>query len=251
MLQQVKIINGQKVLVPLSGSTPTNVVERGNNNPVTSNAVARNNVYCIKDYWTEDSNNPYDILALAESFPDMPNASEVIKIRVGAWATNSPYGVGVQSCDFYYDIRKVNVSQNNWIRIIAYDVRDNQTYENAKLNGTWQGWSVIGGNISSGSISVNANVSNGTVTYVKKGNLCTVTLANVSLISWTGGDRTLNSSTSKLPKSIVAPYFSIPPINASTPSQVFYISTVGDLWAGGGVSQSGHFYGSFTYFCKN
>ena len=40
MLQQVRIINGQKVLVPLSGSTPTNEVTSGNMNPVTSNAVA-------------------------------------------------------------------------------------------------------------------------------------------------------------------------------------------------------------------
>lgn len=39
MLQQVRIINGQKVLVPLSGSTPTNEVASGNMHPVTSNAV--------------------------------------------------------------------------------------------------------------------------------------------------------------------------------------------------------------------
>lgn len=39
MLQQVQIINGQKVLVPLSGSTPTDIVQSGNMNPVTSNAV--------------------------------------------------------------------------------------------------------------------------------------------------------------------------------------------------------------------
>lgn len=39
MLQQVQIINGQKVLVPLSGSTPTDIVQSGNMSPVTSNAV--------------------------------------------------------------------------------------------------------------------------------------------------------------------------------------------------------------------
>ena len=39
MLQQVKIKNGQKVLIPLSGSAPTDSVTSGNMNPVTSNAV--------------------------------------------------------------------------------------------------------------------------------------------------------------------------------------------------------------------
>lgn len=116
---------------------------RYNLHSVTSNAVARNNIHAIRDYWTDDSNNPYDILALVESFPDMNNDSEDIKIRVGSWAINSPYGVGVQNCDFYYDIRKISVSNNNWFRIIAYDVRDNQMYENAKMNGTWLGWRMI------------------------------------------------------------------------------------------------------------
>ena len=123
---------------------PVDTVTSGNLHSVTSNAVARNNVHCIHDYWTGDSNNPYDILALAESFPDMPiSASEDIKIRVGSWVTNSPYGAGVQNCDFYYDIRKIGGSKNNWIRIIAYDVRDNHMYENAKANGTWLGWRMI------------------------------------------------------------------------------------------------------------
>lgn len=37
---QVQIINGQKTLVPVSGSAPTDSVTSGNMNPVTSNAVA-------------------------------------------------------------------------------------------------------------------------------------------------------------------------------------------------------------------
>ena len=41
MLQKVVIINGQKVLVPLSGSTPTNEVALNNMHSVTSNAVAK------------------------------------------------------------------------------------------------------------------------------------------------------------------------------------------------------------------
>lgn len=40
MLQQVKIINGVKTLVPLSGSTPSNEVALNNMHSVTSNAVA-------------------------------------------------------------------------------------------------------------------------------------------------------------------------------------------------------------------
>ena len=40
MLQKVVIINGQKTLVPLSGSTPTDEVAVDNMHSVTSNAVA-------------------------------------------------------------------------------------------------------------------------------------------------------------------------------------------------------------------
>lgn len=134
----VKTINGTKQLVPLSGATPVDIVQDGNMNAVTSNAVARNNVHCIRNYWTEDSNNPYDILSLAETFPLLSGASADIKIRVGSYATNSPYGASVQNCDFYYVVRKLEDS--NYIRVIAYDIRSNNIYENAKVNGTWQGW---------------------------------------------------------------------------------------------------------------
>ena len=43
MLMQVKIINGQKTFVPISGTIATNTIEQGNQYPVTSNAVA--NIY--------------------------------------------------------------------------------------------------------------------------------------------------------------------------------------------------------------
>lgn len=39
MLMQVKIINGQKTFVPISGTIATNTIEQGNQYPVTSDAV--------------------------------------------------------------------------------------------------------------------------------------------------------------------------------------------------------------------
>ena len=52
MLQQVKIINGVKKLVPLSGSTPTNEVALNNMHSVTSNAVAKSLSYSTTEQKT-------------------------------------------------------------------------------------------------------------------------------------------------------------------------------------------------------
>lgn len=122
-------------------SDVVNTVTSGDMHPVTSNAVARNNVHAIKDYWCDDINNPIDVLSTIESYGDLiPSMSEEITIRIGSYATNSPYGVSVQNCDIFYTIKKINGSNNNWIRVIACDVRSNQMWENAKINGTWDIW---------------------------------------------------------------------------------------------------------------
>lgn len=116
-------------------------VTSGDMHPVTSNAVARNNVHATRDYWSEDSNNPIDVIAVIESYADLiPSMSEDIHVRMGTRLINSPYGAGVQDCDFFFNIQKPSASNNNWIRVIAYDVRSNQMWENAKINGTWDGW---------------------------------------------------------------------------------------------------------------
>lgn len=121
--------------------TPVNSVTSGDMHPVTSNAVARNNIHAIKDHWSEDINNPIDVLSTIESYADLISVmSEDIQIRIGTFATNSPFGVSVQTCDIFYTIKKINVSNNNWIRVIAYDIRSNQMWENAKINGTWDTW---------------------------------------------------------------------------------------------------------------
>ena len=114
-----------------------NVVQDGNKKPASSQAVARNNVHAIRDYLSSDANNPIDVLSVIGSYGDLISSmSEEIKVRIGSYVINSPYGAGVKNCDIFYTIKKISVSNNNWIRVIAYDIRSNQMWENAKRNGT-------------------------------------------------------------------------------------------------------------------
>ena len=121
------------------GLSRLDLYESWQSNPASVRAVVRNNKFAEFDY-SGTSENPIDIYSIASSIPDS-NFSKTISIRVIGSQTNSPYGAGVLDGDFHYDIKRISYNPNaEYIRIIAYDIRDNQIYENAKINGTWGNW---------------------------------------------------------------------------------------------------------------
>ena len=71
------------------------------------------------------------------------NGSESAFVRIGGQVTNSPYGVSVNDADHHYTIKKIAVSQNNWIKIIAYDVRTSEIYSVVKRDGYWLNWNQV------------------------------------------------------------------------------------------------------------
>lgn len=123
---QVQIINGQKVLVPVSGNAPVNVVQSGNNNPVSSNAVDMLHSTRFGYY------QGVDVLTTAENQP----LDKVSFMRIFEATANSPYGSN--SNDFYYYVNRIG--DPNYMQIIAYDVRSSNVFIRTKINGTWEGW---------------------------------------------------------------------------------------------------------------
>lgn len=93
------------------------------------------------DVWTaqyidvyENIENNTDILEYAKN---MRGAHKIVRCY---GSTTSPYGA--VDNDFWYDIIKLN---SNWIRITAYDVRTQSTYNINMKNGTWNvgGWNTL------------------------------------------------------------------------------------------------------------
>ena len=125
-VMQVQTINGQKVLVPVSGNAPVNVVQSGNNNPVSSNAVANMNNINIPVY------NGGDVFTIAENC----SLNKYSVFRVFNATTNYP--PVINSNDVYYSVYKIEI--NTYIRIVAYDIRSDCIYTCTKINGTWGTW---------------------------------------------------------------------------------------------------------------
>ena len=75
-----------------------------------------------------------DIIAYADTI-GAQMVTDTVRIMNGI---NSPYGADNISNDFHYTI--YNINNENFKRIVAYDVRKNDMYMIIKRNGTWSAW---------------------------------------------------------------------------------------------------------------
>ena len=75
-----------------------------------------------------------DIIAYADTI-GAQMVTDNVKIMNGI---NSPYGVDNTSNDFHYTI--YNINNENFKRIVAYDIRKNDMYTIIKRNGKWSDW---------------------------------------------------------------------------------------------------------------
>ena len=75
-----------------------------------------------------------DIIAYADTI-GAQMVTDTVKIMNGI---NSPYGADNISNDFHYTI--YNINNENFKRIVAYDIRKNDMYMIIKRNGTWSAW---------------------------------------------------------------------------------------------------------------
>lgn len=165
----------------------------------------------------------------------------------GPNTTNTPYGTA--DTDFFYQVLKIE--NNQWTRVMAYDIRSQNVFTISKINNHWGGWQYIAfGDYSSGFVTLDSTyVNRGTIEWIKVGRVVTINITNLNLKSWSDGDRRIGSG---FPPSQLQPTrFSIPPLNGNTPSQLFAINSDGTFDTNGGVSHVGDFYGSFTYIASS
>jgi hypothetical protein len=105
---------------------PVDTVASGNLHSVTSNAVANMNSLAMPVL------SNVDVFTTAESCL----LNKVSFFRIYEASANSPYlGMGN---DFYYYVNKLE--DNNYIRLMAFDIRSNNVYVCTKVNGSWGSW---------------------------------------------------------------------------------------------------------------
>ena len=75
-----------------------------------------------------------DIIAYADTISN-ETATDTVRVMN---ATNGPYGVNDVNNDFYYTI--YNIGDDNFKRIVAYDIRKNDMHMIIKKDGVWGKW---------------------------------------------------------------------------------------------------------------
>ena len=131
-----------------------------------------------------------DIIAYADTI-GAQMVTDTVRIMNGI---NSPYGADNISNDFHYTI--YNINNENFKRIVAYDVRKNDMYMIIKRNGTWSDWKrvcttnvadVPVTNIAPSDTTTFINFKgNSNCNYCVKNGICYVSLWGVKIAS-TGG----------------------------------------------------------------
>ena len=121
---------------------PVDTVASGNLHSVTSNAVMNtlsNSPFPV--YWQND--NYKSPLVIADTlFPVNKNTQndyqrECCFRMCHATSYDTPYGANVDT-DFFYKVYKID--NNQWIRMIAFDVRSNRIFKISKQNNQWGLW---------------------------------------------------------------------------------------------------------------
>jgi hypothetical protein len=202
-------------------------------------------------FWQDDTRK--DPLAVADSFATDWYTYPVVTDRFATFrlghinSVNSPYGNG--NTDFFYHLYKL--TDSNWIRLVAYDVRSDNIYTITKTDGHWGIWHYIPfGDVAYGVATLDSNyVNNGTIEWYKAGRIVTINITNLQLKSWSDGDKRIGYGLP--PSQFISTKFSIPPLNGSTPAQLISINTDGTIDGNGGMSHVGYFYGSFTYIASS
>lgn len=103
-------------------------VTLNNMNSVSSSAVSKMNHLSMPGFVNDD------VFAIAERCP----LNRITFFRGFELTANSPYGSGTN--DFFYCASRLET--DSYIRMVAFDVRSNRVYVNAKINGTWGTWAV-------------------------------------------------------------------------------------------------------------
>ena len=133
-----------------------------------------------------------DIIAYADTI-GAQMVTDTVKIMNGI---NSPYGADNISNDFHYTI--YNINNENFKRIVAYDIRKNDMYMIIKRNGTWSDWQrVCTTNVAD--VPVTDIVPADTTTFVNfagrcnysvKNGICHVSMWGVQITSTGGAKQT-------------------------------------------------------------
>ena len=122
---------------------PSDTVASGNMQSVSSNAVFNSiSNAVLPSFWQDDSRKDPLVVAdmYATNWYSSSAADRFASFRLGHInSENSPYGNG--NTDFYYHMFKL--ADGNWVKLLAYDVRDSNLFQNTKVNGVWQGWEKI------------------------------------------------------------------------------------------------------------
>ena len=128
-----------------------------------------------------------DIIAYADAISNETITDTVRMMN----ATNSPYGVNQTNNDFYYTIYNI-ITDYNFKRIVAYDIRENDMYMIMKNTGVWGTWervcttSVADVPFTKLTLdsSVFTSVDNSTyISYSVRNGICTITCKGVGLVS--------------------------------------------------------------------
>ena len=114
-----------------------------------------------------------DIIAYADAISNETITDTVRMMN----ATNSPYGVNQTNNDFYYTIYNI-ITDYNFKRIVAYDIRENDMYMIMKNTGVWGTWKRVCttsvADVPVTIVNLTGTDIHGTVKYMVKSGICYV-----------------------------------------------------------------------------
>lgn len=117
--------------------TETDIVTTINNLSIDTQIPSAKAIYNKSKNKINEVLSGGDIIAYADGI-----TSEVVTDTVRIMnSVNSPYGVDNTNNDFYYTI--YNISDDNFKRIVAYDIRKNDMYMIMKEGGVWGKWQKV------------------------------------------------------------------------------------------------------------
>ena len=192
-----------------------------------------------------EASNGTDIIAYADSIV-RETVTDTVRIKDGV---NSPYGADNTSNDFYYTI--YNIFDDNFKRIIAYDIRQNDMYMILKAANVWGTWQRICttkvADMSPDEIKSFADTDvSGIINYRVKNGICFVKLWRIKSTKIGKGKFLLNNSSLPIP-SCFDTGNALFEVNGDGTTRAFaFVNTNGALIAHFYKANS-EAYGSFSY----
>ena len=173
----------------------TDIVTTIDNSSTNNKVPSASAIYFKSKNKITELYNSEDIIAYADSI-SKEVVMDTVRIMNGI---NCPYGVDNNDNDFYYTI--YNIADDNFKRIVAYDIRKNDMYMIMKKNGVWGKWQrVCTTSVADVPLtnvtSFTSNYSSGYITYMVKNGICYVNVSNLRL-TYTGTGITVCSGMPK------------------------------------------------------